>query len=151
MGTFSSESVAPVGPEDVLAVLTHVEAIRCWAPVDFEVEGLSRGQLSAGDRPRVVGHVAGRELGFDLDVRKLDDGRLQLSAEGPVTLDVDYELTPRDASTHISASVSVVRGDGLTGRLAARAVETLLAGGALTAALNRIVREAQSEQPTACG
>ena len=45
--------------EDVLTALTDPEAIAVWAPVSFEVEGLTEGRLEAGSRERVAGLLAG--------------------------------------------------------------------------------------------
>jgi hypothetical protein len=60
-----------------------------------------------------------------------------------VGLDVRYELAPADTGSELSASVSLRRGGGLTGRLVANATAALLAAGALEGAAGRIARAAE--------
>ena len=40
---------------------------------------------------RVSGPLVGRRVGFDVEVHEAGDGRLALSAHGPVAFDVAYE------------------------------------------------------------
>ena len=70
---------------------------------------------------------------------------LELSADGPVGLDVRYELAPADAGSELYASVSLRRGGGITGRLVANATAALLAAGALDGAAGRIARAAERQ------
>ena len=72
------------------------------------------------------------------------DDRLALLANGPVELDVDYRVEPTDLGTSVQAKVSVRSAGGTTGRLIARAVNTLLAAGVLDRALGRIAAEAEA-------
>ena len=102
-------------------MLTHPESIRRWSPVDFDLDELSGRRLAAGTRGRVTGRVAGVTVGFDLEVHAADEARLELSAEGPVAFDVRYELMPHEAGSSLNASVTVRRGDGITGRLVEKA------------------------------
>jgi len=74
----------------VLEVLTHPEEIRRWSPVDFDLDDLEGRRLAAGSRGRVTGRVAGVTVGFDVEIHTADEARLELSAEGPVGLDVRY-------------------------------------------------------------
>ena len=91
------------------------------------------------------GRLAGKRVGFDVEVHEAIDGRLRLSADGPVGFDVRYDLAPAPRGSEVRASVCVRPARGLTGRLLAEATNALLAAGALQAAISRLGREA-----TAC-
>jgi hypothetical protein len=132
----------------VLDVLTHPEEIRRWSPVDFDLDDLDGRRLAAGTRGRVTGKLAGVKVGFDVEVHAADEDRLELSADGPIGLDVSYRLNPDEAGAELSAQVSLRRGRGLTGRVVANATAALLSAGALEGAAGRIVRVAES-RPTA--
>jgi len=135
---------ANASPGVLLDVLTRPEAIRHWSPVDFELEGLDGRRLAPGTRGRVTGRVAGVTVGFDVEVHAADTERFELSAEGPVAFDVRYDMAGDDTGAELSASVSIRRGRGLTGRLVANATAALLAAGALEGAAGRIARVAES-------
>jgi hypothetical protein len=137
----ASATIPAAAPDDVLALLTAPEAIATWAPVPFELDELDGRRLRTGSRARVSGGLAGRRVAFDVDVHQAHDGRLALTAEGPVGIDVEYRVTPMDGGSEVRASVSVRRGEGLLGRLLAQATGALLSGGALDIALGRISRE----------
>jgi Polyketide cyclase / dehydrase and lipid transport len=136
-------------PSQVLEVLTHPEEIRRWSPVDFDLDDLDGRRLAAGTRGRVSGRLAGVTVGFDVEVHAADEDRLELSADGPVGLDVRYQLNSDDAGAELSASVSMRRGRGLTGRFVANATAALLSAGALEGAAGRIARVAESQTTTA--
>jgi polyketide cyclase/dehydrase/lipid transport protein len=140
MRTWTATATAAVHPAAVLDVLTDPDACARWAPVPFDVE--SGRRLAAGTRERVSGRLAGRRVGFDVEVHEADESRLALSASGPVGLDVDYRLAPAAHGARVDASISVRPGGGLTGRLLAEATGALLSAGALNQALSRLVREA---------
>jgi hypothetical protein len=142
MRTYTATTSAPVHPEAVLDVLTDPDACRRWAPISFDVEELSAPRLSAGSRARVCGRLAGREVGFDVEVHRADMDGLALSADGPVALDVAYALVASTTGSDLHASVAVRPRAGLRGRLLAEATAAMLAGGALQVALGRIVTEA---------
>ena len=129
-------------PEQVLEVLTHPEEIRRWSPVDFDVD--THGRLTAGTRTRVTGKLAGVSMGFDVEVMTADEARLELHAEGPIGIDVRYDLAASDAGAEVTATVSLQRGGGITGRLVANATSALLSAGALDGATGRIARAAES-------
>jgi hypothetical protein len=131
-------------PCQVLKVLTHPEAIRRWSPVEFELGELEGRRLVAGTHGRVTGRVAGVPVGFDVRVHAADEARLELSAEGPVALDVRYELIRADTGAELNASVSLRRGAGITGRLVEKATAALLSAGALEGAAGQIARVAES-------
>jgi hypothetical protein len=131
-------------PEQLLEVLTHPEQIRRWSPVDFDVDELEARRLAAGMRTTVTGRLAGVAVSFDVEVHTADVARLELSADGPIGLDVRYELAAADRGAEMTASVSVRRGGGLTGRVVAKAAEAMLAAGALDGATGRIARAAES-------
>jgi hypothetical protein len=136
---------ANASPGQVLEVLTHPEEIRRWSPVDFDVDGLDGRRLAAGTRGRVFGRLAGVKVGFDVEIHAADETVLELSAEGPVRLDVRYEMSVDDSGAELNASVSLRPGGGLTGRLVANATAALLSAGALEGAAGRIVRVAESQ------
>ena len=89
------------------------------------------------------GRLAGQRVGFDVEVHQADEAGLALSADGPVALDVAYELrADAGGGSEVSASVAVLPRRGLRARLLAEATAAVLASGALQAALGRIVAEA---------
>jgi carbon monoxide dehydrogenase subunit G len=143
MANWTATTTTKATPDQVLQVLTHPEEIRRWSPIDFDVDELDATRLSAGTRARVTGKVAGVRVGFDVEVHAADDRVLELSADGPVSLDVRYELAPADAGSELFASVSLRRGGGLTGRLVANATAALLSAGVLDGAAGRIVHAAE--------
>jgi uncharacterized protein YndB with AHSA1/START domain len=143
MRTWTATTTSAAHPEAVLDVLTDPDAAARWAPVPFDVDELDGARLLAGSYARVSGKLAGRRVGFDVRVHEADATGIALTADGPVAMDVAYQL--RHASgggSEVRASVSVRSGGGITGRLLAEATGALLSAGALQAALGRIVREA---------
>ena len=127
-------------PAQVLTVLTDPDAIAQWAPIPFQLVDYEGQRLIAGDRVRVRGALGGPLVHFDVDVAEADDGRLALTATGPIRLDVEYHAVEVDDGSEVCASVAV-SGSGLTGRILARATDALLAGGALTTAVGRIAEQ----------
>jgi hypothetical protein len=142
MRTYTATTTASAAPEAILDVLTDPGAARRWAPVAFDVDELSGPRLTVGSTARVSGRLAGREVGFDLEVHRADVERLALSADGPVALDVAYELRPSRDGSEVHASVALRPRAGLRGRLIAEATAAVLSGGALQMALVRMAREA---------
>jgi polyketide cyclase/dehydrase/lipid transport protein len=138
MSTWTTHTTVTGLPDEVLELLTEPDAIRRWAPIPFEVRELDGERLTAGSLARVRGGLAGRNVEFDVEVLEAEDGRLSLVATGPMTLDVEYLVRPAPAGSEVQASVSVSGGDGLMGRLLARATDALLAGGALDTAVGRL-------------
>ena len=144
MTQWTSTARANATPEQLLEVLTRPGAIRRWSPVEFDVDELAERRLSAGSTARVSGKLAGVPVGFDVEVHIADHERLELSAHGPIGLDVRYDLTPDDCGAALRASVSLRRRGGLTGRLVANAAAALLSAGALDGAAGRIARAAEA-------
>jgi hypothetical protein len=142
MRTWTATTTTAARPEDVLDVLTDPEAAARWAPLPFEVDQLEGRRLRAGSRARVSGKLAGRRVGFDLEVHEASGRGLALAADGPVGFDVDYRLAPVEGGSEVRASVSVRPSGGIAGRLIAQATSALLSAGALEAALSRVAREA---------
>jgi hypothetical protein len=142
MRTYTATTTSTAHPAAVLDVLTDPHAVARWAPVEFFVEGLTHPRLSSGSRARVSGRLAGQEIGFDVEVHQADEAGLALSADGPVALDVAYQLRAANAGSELSASIAVLPRRGLRARLLAEATAAVLAGGALQHALGRIVAEA---------
>lgn len=144
MAHYTTQTVTSASREQVLEVLTDPDAIRDWAPIPFELEELDGWRLEAGSYARVKGGIAGLNLGFEVEVHAADEDGLELTAEGPIAIDVRYELADHHDGSEVTASVSVRGGGGLTGRLVARATAALLAGGALDGAAGRIARAAET-------
>src|SRR3954454_19596932 len=126
MANWTATTITTATPEQVLEVLTHPEEIRRWSPIDFDVDELDSSRLYTGSRARVTGRVAGVRVGFDVEVHAADEELLELSADGPIGIDVRYELAPADAGSEVVASVALRRGGGITGRLVANATAALL-------------------------
>src|SRR6266567_6823732 len=141
MSTYTTDHTISAEPDAVLEALTDPRAIACWSPVDFEVDGLRSRRLQTGATARVSGRLAGREVGFDVEVHEANCERVMLTASGPVGLDVSYRLRPDGRATRVEAAVSVARGRGLVGLALATATEAMLAAGALRAAVDRIASE----------
>jgi carbon monoxide dehydrogenase subunit G len=140
MREWTATTTIEARPEAIFDVLTDPEACARWAPLPFDVE--SGRRLRSGTRERVVGRLAGKRVGFDVEVHEADETGLALSAHGPVGFDVDYRLAPADNGARVHASISVRPRGGFTGRLLAEATGALLSAGALEAAVSRIGREA---------
>jgi hypothetical protein len=147
MRTWTADAITTGHPAQVLDVLTDPHAISRWAPIPFEVEGLDSDRLEPGTRARVVGKLAGFGVAFDVEVNEAGEDGLSLVADGPIGIDVDYQLRPHATGSAVRAAVSVRPGSGLRGRLLAQATEALLAGGALAQAVGRIARDVNSGTP----
>jgi hypothetical protein len=91
MRTWTARKHVDAAPAAVLDVLTDTDACRQWSPVPFDLDGDAGERLAAGARVRVSGQLVGRRVGFDVEVHEAGDGRLALSAHGPVAFDVAYE------------------------------------------------------------
>ena len=141
MSNWTATTTANATPEQLLDVLTRPEKIQDWAPVDFDLEDWRR--LSTGTRTRVTGRLAGMPVEFDVEVHRADEAGLRLSAEGPIGLDVRYELAPVSTGAELNASVSLRAGGGLTSRLVTKATQALLSAGALEGAAGRIAAAAE--------
>jgi hypothetical protein len=144
MANWTATTTANATPDQLLEVLTHPDEIRRWSPVDFDLDDLDGVRLTAGTRTRVTGRLAGVKVGFDVEVRIAGEDRLELTADGPIGLDVRYDLVPAEDGAELSASVSLRRGGGITGRLVANATAALLSGGVLEVTAGRIARAAES-------
>jgi hypothetical protein len=144
MDRWISTAQAKTTPERLLEVLTHPQQIRRWSPVEFDLDDLASRRLAAGTRTKVSGRLAGVPVTFDVEVHAADADRLELSADGPIGLDVRYELASAEEGAEMTASVSLRRSGGLTGRLVAGAASTLLSAGALDGATGRIAQVAEA-------
>jgi hypothetical protein len=142
MRTWTAQKHVAAEPDAVLDVLCDTDACRRWSPVPFELDGEPGGRLAAGARMRVSGRLVGRRVGFDVEVHEAGDGRLALSAHGPVAFDVAYEARPAGRGSEVCASISVRSGGGLFGRAAEHATAALLQAGALAVAVDRIAASA---------
>jgi uncharacterized protein YndB with AHSA1/START domain len=144
MAEWTTITKSKARPEQVLEVLTDPDAIRRWAPIDFDVEDLDGVRLEAGSTARVSGRLAGVRVGFDVEVHAADEEGVELTAHGPIGLDVRYELAPAAGGSEVAATISLRRGGGITGRLISQATAALLSAGALDGAARGIARAAES-------
>jgi polyketide cyclase/dehydrase/lipid transport protein len=131
-------------PDAVLDLLTAPRAIERWSPIPFKVLDLDHARLGAGDRVRVCGALASRSVEFLVNVAEAQDGRLSLTATGPIRIDVEYVVSPAAGGSNLRARIGVA-GSGLLGRVLARATDALLAAGALRAAVDRISAEVEQD------
>ena len=143
---WTAETAVASHPDQVMEALTRPCAISSWAPVPFEVEGLTSDRLTTGSKARVAGYLGGKELAFDVLVHEATDEALRLTASGPfVEMDVAYDVLPGVDSAHVHASIDV-KGKGVMGRFVAKAVEGFLAGGALSGALGQLAVAAENTE-----
>jgi hypothetical protein len=141
VSVWETETTCNGTPEAVLELLTEPSAITRWSPVPFKlVDFDDRGRLRAGDRVRVCGALASRGVEFSVHVAEAQNGRLSLTATGPIRIDVEYVAIADPAGSIVRACIGVA-GSGLLGRLLASATDALFRAGALRAALDRISRE----------
>jgi uncharacterized protein YndB with AHSA1/START domain len=140
MRSWTAQTTVAGSPRDVLRLLTEPDAIARWTPVPFEVVELDGDRLVTGGKARVRGCLAGQRVEFDVRVLEAEDGHLALTADGPISLEVDYGLCARSDGSEVRACVSV-SGSGLWGRALAAATEALLAAGAIQSSMSRLARE----------
>ena len=140
MATWTTQQETAGRPEDVMDLLTNPDAIARWAPIPFEVIDFTGDRLLAGDSARVRGGLAGRSMEFTVNIAAASDGRLALTANGPIDIDVEYVAEEIGDGSNLRARVEV-SGRGLIGRILAQATDALLAGGALRSAVSRIALE----------
>src|SRR5215212_6333282 len=144
MATWSARANMTGTPDDVISALTDPAAARRWSPIGFELEDFDGDRLEAGSQARLVGRLAGREVGFDVEVLDAGEGLLSLTATGPVHMDVRYDALPdADGGVEVLASVDVRSGGGLLGRVLSSATDAILAGGALNVAVAAVAREVE--------
>ena len=146
MASWTATATADATREQLLDVLTDPDEIRRWSPIAFELDDPDHGRLAPGARVRVTGRLAGVAVGFDVEVHAAGEDGIELSADGPIGLDVRYELLADGTGANLSASVSMRGGGGIRGRLMANAAGALLSGGALDSATRRIALAAESQQ-----
>src|SRR5918992_1490966 len=87
--------------------------------------------------------AAGVRVGFDVEVHAADEDGVELTAHGPIGIDVRYDLAPSDEGSEVTASVSLRRGGGITGRLLSQATAALLSAGRPDGAARGIARAAE--------
>jgi carbon monoxide dehydrogenase subunit G len=143
MKTWTATKRIDADPAVVLDVLCDPDACRRWSPVPFDLDGVAGDRLTPGARMRVSGRLAGRRVGFDVEVHEAGAGRLSLTASGPVAFDVAYEARSAGrGKSDVCAAISLRSSGGLFGRLAEQATAALLTAGALGAAVDRIAASA---------
>src|SRR5258706_11653501 len=146
MAAWSANTAVGAGRAQVMDILTRPGPIASWAPVPFEVEGLQGDRLQTGSYARVAGRLAGQALEFDVMVHKASCNELRLTAWGPfVELDVAYDIDELDDRAQLKASIDV-KGKGVLGRFVAKAVDGLLAAGALNNALSQLAVAAETSE-----
>jgi hypothetical protein len=144
MAQFTARTTVKAPPEQVLEVLTDPDEIRSWSPIPFELDKLAGRKLAPGSVTRVSGSLVGRRVGFDVEVHAADADGLELTAAGPIAIDVLYSLEPVEGGSEVTASIGVRGGSGLTGRLLATATSALLRSGVLDLAAGRIAQAAEA-------
>jgi hypothetical protein len=107
MYTSRYQTTVPASPSEVLALLTEPEAIARWSPIPFELLQLDGERLRAGSHARVAGCLAGRSVEFDVDVLDASDQRLELVADGAISLGVQYVMRPAPAGSEVQARAGV--------------------------------------------
>ena len=146
MGSWTSKTTFVGDAERVLELLTDPEEAQAWAPVEFTVEDAEGRRLHTGDVAHIAGQLAGRRMSFDIEVFKASEGQLRLRATGPVEIEVEYGVVSRDdGSGELTAWIAVSSAGGLMGRLVASATDTVLAAGALDAAVRKIAAAAEGD------
>src|SRR4051794_2410135 len=140
MRTWTAQATTAARPEEILAALTDPSAVARWSPVAFDIDDDRVRRLQTGTRTRVSGRLAGVRVGFDVEVDRADDRQLRLRAQGPVSMDVAYDVARAGEATEVRASVSVRPGRGLLSTVMAEATNGLLRAGALSTAVDRIAR-----------
>jgi hypothetical protein len=143
MASWETRTTVKGQPEHVLEVLTDPSSARRWSPIGFELAELEGDRLRSGTRAVLTGKLAGKGVSFEVNVIKASDGQLELRAVGPVEMDVAYDAIAADDGTEVVASVSVRSAGGLLGRMLSSATDALLAGGALTIAVQGVAREVE--------
>ena len=141
MSTWTTQTTVDCDPAEVLAVLTEPDACLRWSPVAFRIEALDGDRLQSGTTARIAGGLAGLSVAFDIGIEHAGDRRLTLTARGPMTVDVEYEVYSAPEGVELWATVTVHRARSISGRLVTAAIEALLRGGALNLALRRIAGE----------
>src|SRR3954451_12537478 len=106
MGTWETRTTVMGGPEDVLEVLTDPCAARRWSPIGFELEHIDGDRLRSGTQAVLTGKLAGRSVKFEVEVLQASDGRLELTARGPIEMDVRYHTATLGEKTEVTASVA---------------------------------------------
>lgn len=148
---WTADTAVATDPGAIMDALTRPQAISAWAPVPFEVEGLSSERLEAGSTARVAGRLGGKNLAFDVEVHEADSSALRLTATGAyVEMNVAYDIQPVAEWSQVHAEIDV-RGKGIMGRFVARAVEGFIAGGALKSALDQLALAAENSELTMAG
>ena len=143
MRTWTATTTVDAAPEAVLDVLTDPDAIARWAPLPFDVEDLDTPRLMPGSTARVSGRLAGRRVGFVVEVHEAASERLVARRRRPGRPRRRLRRSPPpSAAREVHASVSVRYGRGITGRLLAEATNALLSAGALTHAVSRLAAQA---------
>jgi len=101
-------------------------------------------------RERVSGSIAGIAAAFDVEVMRADTKGLELVADGPISLDVNYSFTEHDDGVSVHARVGIRRRRGLTAQLLQAAVASLLNAGALARALRKLEDSLGAPRPVVC-
>ncbi len=147
MASWQMRTCVETEPERVVELLSDPAACERLSPVPLELQRLDGERLAAGRRGRVVAGIAGRGVGFDVQVVEADGTHMAVRASGPFEVDALYEALPRGSTTELCASVSLRAGNGVVGRLLRRAAEAVLESGALDASMSRFAREAELSSP----
>jgi Polyketide cyclase / dehydrase and lipid transport len=142
--SWRSSTTVRADPEHVIDTLTDPDACARWSPIPFTLDAGHGSRLRPGTTARVSGRLFGAHVGFNLHTLTADARHgLQMRAQGPIDIFVDYTLKPVRAGCALDACIAIHPPGGRWGRLLARASARLLAGGTLDHALERIAQEAE--------
>ena len=142
MRTWTASKHIDADPAVVLDVLTDPEPAGAGRRSPSTSTASAGGRLAAGARMRVSGQLVGRRVGFDVEVHEAGDGRLALTARGPVAFDVAYEAEPPAAGARSAPRSPSAPAAACSAGVAEQATAALLHAGALGVAVDRIAASA---------
>ena len=130
MSTWTAQHDVKGRPEAVLDVLTDPDAVARWAPMPFEVERLDAPAPRTRHNARVSGCLAGRRVGFDVEVHEAEATVSSSPPAGPSPSTSPTTCAPATTAPR-SRPRSPSAGAASTAALLAQATDALLAAGAL--------------------
>ena len=89
-------------------------------------------------------------VGFDVEIHAAGEDGMELSADGPIWIDVRYDLAPAASGREKTVTVGFRRGGGITGRLISQATAALLSAGALDGAARGIAARPRGRRRSRC-
>ena len=109
MANWTATTTTKATPDQVLQGAHATGGDPCWSPFDLDVDDLDSGAPGARHPRTVTGRLAGASVGFDVEVHAAyGSPLLELSADGPVGIEVGDELAPAEAGSEERGFVSTV-------------------------------------------